>query len=241
MGFSTSPCIGSDGVRAFRGSLDELRVYNRALADREIDELASIPKVTVSPASVSPGGKLNYLATELDVGTRYTLRLFDGAANPVLDSFDATAEQQKRLVTMPNAAAGRWPLRLQVISPRGLPTTHASTTLTVTQGLDIAVRTATPQAGKSLVVDVSRLAPGRLQLRYAGRIVAGPVDVDTGTSTKTLKFVAPADIPPSLPANVELRAELLAGRTVARMGRSRSWWPRRLPVRSRCRPASPPA
>ncbi len=219
LGFSNSPCIGTGGVRAYQGLLDEIRVYNRALTAREIDGLASIAQLTVTPSSIAPGGSLSYTATELDIGKTYTLKLFDGAANPVLDSFSATAVEQRRRVTMPNAAAGRWPLSLQVASPIMLRvSTHASTTLTVAQGLGLVVRTAQPQAGKSLLVDVSRLAPGRLQLRYAGRIVFGPVTLDGTSTTRSLKFVAPSDIPPTFPANVELRAEMLVGRSVARNG-----------------------
>jgi|GEM_PF-1581804 len=218
LGFSNSPCIGTGGVRAYQGLLDEVRVYNRALTAREIDGLASSAQLTVTPSSIAPGGSLSYTATELDIGTTYTLKLFDGAANPVLDSFSATAVEQRRRVTMPNAAAGRWPLSLQVPGPRLIVSTHASTTLTVAQGLGLVVRTTRPQAGKSLLVDVSRLAPGRLQLRYAGRIVFGPITLDGTSTTRSLKFVAPSDIPPTFPANVELRAELLVGRNIARNG-----------------------
>lgn len=218
LSFSDSPCIGTGGVRAYQGLLDEVRVYNRALTAREIDGLASSAQLTVTPSSIAPGGSLSYTATELDIGRTYTLKLFDGAANPVLDSFSATAVEQRRRVTMPNAAAGRWPLNLQVPGPRLTVSTHASTTLTVAQGLGLIVRTTSPQAGKSLLVDVSRLAPGRLQLRYAGRIVFGPITLDDPSTTRSLKFVAPSDIPLSFPANVELRAELLVGRSVARTG-----------------------
>lgn len=218
LGFSASPCIGTGGVRAFRGRLDDLRVYNRALDSREVDALASIAQITLSSATVVPGASLSYSVNELDIGTGYSLRLFDGAAQPVLDSFTATATEQRRKVVMPNAAAGQWPLRLQMVSPRGLATTHASTALTVAQGLQITVRTAAPQAGKSMQVDVGRLAAGRLQLRYAGRIVAGPLSIDDATTTKALRFIAPSDIPASLPANVELRAELLVGRIIGRSG-----------------------
>lgn len=39
LSFSNSPCIGTDGTRRFKGVLDELRVYDRALGKEEIEQL----------------------------------------------------------------------------------------------------------------------------------------------------------------------------------------------------------
>jgi len=36
LSFANSPCVGTDGVRRFKGILDELRVYNRALTTVEV-------------------------------------------------------------------------------------------------------------------------------------------------------------------------------------------------------------
>lgn len=39
LGISVSPCIGVDGTKMFSGLIDELRVYNRALSESEIQQL----------------------------------------------------------------------------------------------------------------------------------------------------------------------------------------------------------
>ncbi len=45
LSFSNSPCVQSGRVRRFRGVLDEVRVYNRALSKEEIEQLYSLHPV----------------------------------------------------------------------------------------------------------------------------------------------------------------------------------------------------
>lgn len=45
LSFSNSPCIESGRIRRFRGVLDEVRVYNRALEKTEIEQLYSLHPV----------------------------------------------------------------------------------------------------------------------------------------------------------------------------------------------------
>ena len=41
LSFSNSPCLGFTGTRRFKGVLDEMRVFDRALSEEEIEELYS--------------------------------------------------------------------------------------------------------------------------------------------------------------------------------------------------------
>lgn len=215
LAFGDSPCVGSDGTLRFAGALDELRVYDRALSASEVDALANLPTINLSPASATSGGRVSYTATELVPGRTYTLRMGTRVPTTVLDTFTATASSTRRSFVVPDSTAGAYTVALQY-SILAQTRTHALTGLTIAPRLSVAVTTASPQAGKSMVVDVGNLVPGSLQLRYAGRVVAGPLAVST--PTRALRFIAPADIPASLPANVTLVAELMSGRIVARSG-----------------------
>ena len=215
-GISITPCITfGDGTVRFAGQIDELRLYDRALSAGDVDTLSGLPSLSVSPATASVGGQVSYTASDLVLGRTYTLRMGSRTPDTVLDTFTAGAGVVRRTFQMPDLPAGDYRLALQYslfLQTR----THATAAATIAPRLKVSVSTANPQAGKSMVVNVGNLAPGSLQLRYAGRVVAGPVNV--AGASQALRFVAPADIPASLPANVTLVAELLSGRLVARNG-----------------------
>ena len=215
-GISITPCITfGDGTLRFAGQIDELRLYDRALSAGDVDTLSALPSLSVSPATASVGGQVSYTASDLVLGRTYTLRMGTRTPDTVLDTFTAGAGVVRRTFQMPDLPAGDYRLALQYslfLQTR----THATAAATIAPRLTVSVSTANPQAGKSMVVNVGNLAPGSLQLRYAGRVVAGPVNV--AGASQALRFVAPADIPASLPANVTLVAELLSGRLVARNG-----------------------
>lgn len=50
LGFANSPCLGSGRTVRFKGGLDELRVYDRALSDEEIAELYALHPVELAEA-----------------------------------------------------------------------------------------------------------------------------------------------------------------------------------------------
>ena len=215
LAFGDSPCIGVDGTRRFRGQLDELRIYSRALAADEVEELAAVPAVTLSPSSVSQGGSVSFAATDLVAGRTYRLRTTARDATRTLATFTAAGSTHRGRFVVPDLAAGSYPVALQYdFFLRTV--THASSQMVVVPSLSVAVSTSSPQAGKSMAVNVGNLVPGSVRLRYAGRVVAGPVAVDGATAS--LRFTVPTDIPASLPATVTLVAELLSGRSVARTG-----------------------
>ncbi len=219
LAFGLSPCVGSDGTRAYRGMLDEVRVYNRALTAAEVTSLSRVTALTVTPGSASAGSRVTMRMTNLDVGADYQLRLRQGrTVNQLLATLNNVASSAATSANVPNVAVGSYEialLRTSVFTPTG-GTLIRTTPFTVASGLTFSNLTAQPQAGKYMVATVGNLAPGALQLKYSGRLVAGPTPVALGTHL--FKFLVPADFPTSFPATVALRAELLSGRTVIRSG-----------------------
>jgi len=57
-GIGNSACVGVDGTLPLLGSLDDLRVYSRALDDVEIDALIPRPEITVTPLALAFGDQL---------------------------------------------------------------------------------------------------------------------------------------------------------------------------------------
>ena len=55
LGIGTSACVGVDGTVPLQGSLDDLRIYSRALDDLEIDALIPRPEITVAPPALAFG------------------------------------------------------------------------------------------------------------------------------------------------------------------------------------------
>jgi hypothetical protein len=218
--FGGSPCVGTiGGPRRYRGLLDELRVYGRALSAAEVGSLSRLTSLTVTPGSASPGSRITMTMNNLEAGRSYELRLRQGrSVNQLLSTLTNVAASATSSVTLPVVAAGAYEIALLQRQPLQLTggTVVRTVPFTVVGGLTFSNITAQPQAGKKMQVTIGNLAPGSLQLRYNGRVVAGPVPVDT--PTRLLRFLAPADIPASFPATVTLRAELLTGRVVARSG-----------------------
>jgi hypothetical protein len=58
LGIGTSACVGLDGTLPPQGSLDDLRVYSRALSDEEVDALIPRPEITVAPLALDFGDQL---------------------------------------------------------------------------------------------------------------------------------------------------------------------------------------
>jgi hypothetical protein len=56
-GVSNSPCIGRDGTGMLKGELDSLRIYNRALSEIEIKQLAGISNYTAYSTLLGRTGK----------------------------------------------------------------------------------------------------------------------------------------------------------------------------------------
>jgi hypothetical protein len=220
LAFGGSPCVGTiGGPRRYRGLLDELRVYERALSAAEVGSLSRLTSLTVTPGSASPGSRITMAMNNLEAGRSYELRLRQGrSVNQLLSTLTNVAASATSSVTLPVVAAGDYEIALLQRQPLQLTggTLVRTVPFTVVGGLTFSNITAQPQAGKRMQVTIGNLAPGSLQLKYNGRIVAGPVPVDT--PTRALRFLAPADIPASFPATVTLRAELLSGRVVTRTG-----------------------
>ncbi len=218
--FGGSPCVGTiGGPRRYRGLLDELRVYNRALSAAEVTSLARVTALTVTPGSASPGNRITMALNNLEEGRTYELRLRQGrTVNQLLATLSNVSTSETASANVPTVAAGAYEIALLQRQPFQLTggTLVRTTPFTVVGGLGFSNITAQPQAGKRMQVTIGNLAPGSLQLKYNGRIVAGPIPVDT--PTRILGFLAPADIPASFPATVTLRAELLSGRVVTRSG-----------------------
>lgn len=77
LSFSNSPCTNQGGVRRFKGVLDELRVYDRALSDEEIQllyELNPVENAQMDCVTFAPEKKPNTLPITTE--TRYLCGVF---------------------------------------------------------------------------------------------------------------------------------------------------------------------
>ena len=71
LSFSNSPCLATGRTVRFKGGLDELRIYERALTDEEINavyslnpvETAELDCVSFIPGPMNDNAKTNYLCT----------------------------------------------------------------------------------------------------------------------------------------------------------------------------------
>lgn len=216
-GLGNSPCVGAIGANSVVrpvGRFDEVRVYNVALAADVVADLARRPVFTATPRSASAGGQVVVQASHLVLDRSYSLRLV-GPETATLANATATSTRMSWTVTIPAVRPGAYTLQL-VTTQRRFPTVEREVPFTVAPKLSIAASTGL-QAGKGATFTIGNLVPGTLRLTYAGRIVAGPVVLGRD-ATYAFRIVLPSDIPATLPASVTVRAELLSGRTVARLG-----------------------
>ncbi|HET9484947.1 MAG TPA: LamG domain-containing protein [Xanthomonadales bacterium] len=215
-GLGNSPCVGlisTSGLSRPVGRFDEVRVYNVALAADVIADLALRPVFSASSRTPSVGGRTIVSASHLVVDRNYKLRLV-GAVTRELFSGPATSTKMSWAVTIPEMPVGNYDLQLVTTQLR-FTSVERELAFKVTPRPTI---TPSPglQAGKTATFTIGNLAPGYLRLVYAGRTIAGPALV--GRSDHTFKVTLPSDLPASLPATVAMRAELLDGRIVARVG-----------------------
>lgn len=215
-GLGNSPCVGvaspSPLLRPV-GRFDEVRVYNVALAADVIADLAKRPVFTAAPRSPSAGGRTTVSASHLVVDRQYRLRLVGSVTRDIF-SGPATSTSMSWAVTIPELPVGNYTLQLVTTQLR-FTTVERELPFKVSPRPTI-VASAALQAGKTATFTIGNLAPGYLRLIYSGRTIAGPVLV--GRSDHVLKVTLPSDLPATLPATVTMRAEVLQGRTVARVG-----------------------
>jgi hypothetical protein len=197
----STPRIG----HAAAGPVAALMLLLLALA---ITQLAQAATVAVNPMAASPGARLTVTGLDLSPSTLHQAHLVAGQASQRLGSGTSDGNGNLKFsATLPPIAAG--PYQLVLSTAQG---TVAQTAFEVVPGLSLSVGTGTVRAGRSSGFQVSGVsASGYLRLTYLGRTVYGPKAVSAGQVVVS-KFVVPADIPDSFPANVELRATLSSPR-----------------------------
>jgi hypothetical protein len=193
-----------------------LRTWVLLLAALAAWPLAAQEAATVAalPGAASPGSTITVRGDHLVNGRTYRVRLIRLFSNTLLGSAVAANEQISLSVPLPQLAAGGYTLQLEHTNIQTV--VDATRAFTVLAPIGIAPSTTTPKAGKRLTVALSNLQQGTLRLRYAGRVVAGPVP--TSGSSMSLAFTVPTDIPASLPASVTLGAEVIYGRGISQAG-----------------------
>lgn len=208
----------------YLGQIDDLRIYNRALSANEIAELGRNAMFTVAQSEATRSLPFRVKAAGLIAGSAYRLDFVNSvnsAARAVL--LDTTAAGASAVWTVALPTANFRDGRLELSMLRGSPPVAVpehSVPFQLLDGLDVEVRTAVPQAGREIVVDVVKgLGPGQLYLRYGGRIVVGPIAIDEQPPEGDgLTFIAPEDIPATFPGQVSVVAELRVGGRVTRIG-----------------------
>lgn len=227
LAFGDSPCVGSaDGTLRYAGSLDELRIYDRALAADEIVALAngggvaSSGGVTATPSEVTPGGSLKLAAVVggLPDGSTCDARL--GYAGPALGTVPLGGDGRAAGVVhlpatlQPGSAAI---IALACGSPVSAQVVVGHDTVGVVAPIGVTVDDASGYAGQGITWSAEGVVGDSVELWFQGRRVAGPVMVVNGSASGVFAVPLPDPGAPP-PRSGPLEARGLAGGVAASIG-----------------------
>jgi hypothetical protein len=181
--------------------------------------------VTANPALAAPGVPVTLRLMDGSVGTSYRFYLGSAQINPVVlgDATFLTPRSGATLtVNLPTASAGRNRIVVRAgtlaLNPIVASTAFlalnpivASTAFEVLAPMSFACPQATVHGGQRLAYTVGNLRTGTLEITYAGRVIAGPVDVTPSTTGGRLTLPTSN---PTLPATVRIDAINRIGNTI---------------------------
>ncbi len=168
--------------------------------------------MSVSPPRAAPGITIVVTASYLDTSRSHEVRLIGSRVNELLLTRTPSTSTYAFKATLPSVPVGGYEVVLIEKVPLGTNDEIGREPFTLIAPLATSVLTTSPQAGKSLRIDVSRLSAGMFRVVYGGRVVYGPVPMRS--TTLSTKFVLPADYPAGLPGNVTMKVENLIGTQV---------------------------
>ena len=222
LGLGNSPCIAPTGLASPTGQVDELRIYDRALAPAEVEQLARRAQFRVSPGTGASNAELRIVASGLVPTRSYFARIGNpDSSGQFVTKEIAAGESAVWTATLPPSLQGDDGAYLEFASVFGTRSVfERQLPFPVLPELGVVTDQDQLRAGRPVRLYLYDIQQGvvaacgsTVRVRYGPRVVAGPLVFDC---VNGLSFVAPVDYPASFPAAVEIRVDELAGRRTLR-------------------------